>query len=115
MSAHVGLFVLLPTVLSALLVGYFPVIYAVAVTFSAFYATILFCVIFYRLGPFHPLARYPGPIACKLSKFWMAYVAKKGIQHLYIQNLHGKYGDIVRIGTSCDIYPGSLVLTKNHH
>ncbi|PSR70846.1 hypothetical protein PHLCEN_2v13287 [Hermanssonia centrifuga] len=35
---------------------------------------------------------------CKVSKIWLAYVASKGKQHLYIQDLHNRYGDAVRIG-----------------
>ncbi|KAI0641498.1 high nitrogen upregulated cytochrome P450 monooxygenase 2 [Trametes meyenii] len=71
-----------------------------ATFFSAgvFLATLLTSVTVYRLSPFHPLARYPGPLGCRLSKFWMAYRSLSGHQHLYIQRLHNRYGNIVRTG-----------------
>jgi hypothetical protein len=34
---------------------------------------ILFYVTFYSLSPFHPLAKYPGPIINKVSKLWITY------------------------------------------
>jgi len=71
---------------------------AAAITFTCYYALILFYVAAYRLSPFHPLAKYPGPIANKLSKVTMAYVASTGKQHVYYMQLHKQYGDIVRIG-----------------
>ncbi|KAI1781948.1 hypothetical protein LXA43DRAFT_1069521 [Ganoderma leucocontextum] len=52
----------------------------------------------YRFSPFHPLARYPGPLIGKLSGFWMAYVSTGGRQQHYLKALHDRYGDVVRIG-----------------
>lgn len=99
MLAHVILLLVTPAALSVLLVDrVHPIALAVAGTFATFYSTILTLIIAYRISPVHPLAAYPGPIMCKLSKFWMAYIARKGKQHLYIQSLHERYGDIVRIG-----------------
>ncbi|PSR70849.1 hypothetical protein PHLCEN_2v13290 [Hermanssonia centrifuga] len=71
---------------------------AITMTFATYYAALCSSVTLYRLSPFHPLARYPGPIMCKASTIWVAYVASKGKQHLYIQDLHRRYGDAVRIG-----------------
>ncbi|KAJ3734896.1 cytochrome P450 [Lentinula guzmanii] len=67
-------------------------------SFSVYYTTLIFCTTAYRLSWWHPLAAYPGPLACKLSKLYMAYISQKEKQHLYLYNLHQKYGDIVRIG-----------------
>ncbi|KAJ3557179.1 hypothetical protein NM688_g1614 [Phlebia brevispora] len=88
------LLLLLPAVVSILLLDKL----AVWATFAIYYSTILASTLAYRLSPFHPMARYPGPVMCKVSKFWMAYVAKNHKQHLYLQSLHDKYGDVVRIG-----------------
>lgn len=55
-------------------------------------------IVAYRLSPFHPLARYPGPILCKISMFWLAKVAWRGKEHIYHQELHERYGEIIRIG-----------------
>ncbi|KAI9068087.1 high nitrogen upregulated cytochrome P450 monooxygenase 2 [Trametes sanguinea] len=72
--------------------------WAVLISILTFSITIVVALALYRLSPFHPLARYPGPTPCKLSKFWMAYISLGGYQHLYIKDLHDCYGDIVRIG-----------------
>ncbi|KAI0761269.1 high nitrogen upregulated cytochrome P450 monooxygenase 2 [Trametes elegans] len=74
-----------------------PLFAALASTFT-FLATLLSSVVIYRLSPFHPLARYPGPLGCRLTKFWMACIGYTGRQHLYIRDLHERYGDVVRIG-----------------
>ncbi|KAF9261542.1 high nitrogen upregulated cytochrome P450 monooxygenase 2 [Marasmius fiardii PR-910] len=66
--------------------------------FLGYYATIIACTILYRLSPWHPLAAYPGPLICKLTKLKGAAVGRSGKQYLYYQELHRKYGDVVRIG-----------------
>lgn len=71
---------------------------ATITTFTSYYTLILLYVAIYRLSPFHPLAKYPGPIVNKLSKFVMSYRVTTGRQHLYIRELHRIYGDIVRTG-----------------
>ncbi|KAK1233759.1 hypothetical protein PQX77_003076 [Marasmius sp. AFHP31] len=70
----------------------------VATSFIGYYTTIIFCTILYRLSPWHPLASYPGPLICKITKFKGAFVSRRGKQHIYHQRLHEKYGDVVRIG-----------------
>lgn len=67
-------------------------------SYSLFFVALLSSVTFYRVSPFHPLARYPGPVLCKISKLWTAYVASQGKLHLYHKELHEKYGSIVRVG-----------------
>jgi cytochrome P450 len=55
---------------------------------------VLLCI--YRLF-FHPLAKYPGPLAYKLSGWpllWQAYTGDRHIHHLLD---HERYGPIVRI------------------
>jgi cytochrome P450 len=46
----------------------------------------------------HPLGKYPGPVLGKLSKFYFLYFALRGNTHTWLENLHYKYGDIVRYG-----------------
>ena len=96
--SHIALLLVVPGILSTLLLDHVPTVMAVVSTFLGFYATILTSMVSYRLSPWHPLAKYPGPILCKLSKFWIAHIARQGKQHLYMQNLHETYGDVVRIG-----------------
>ncbi|KAH8980271.1 high nitrogen upregulated cytochrome P450 monooxygenase 2 [Lactarius akahatsu] len=52
----------------------------------------------YKLSPLHPLAKYPGPIIAKSSKWWAAYVSGQGDLHRHYQSLHDRYGDVVRVG-----------------
>ena len=54
----------------------------------------------YRLSPFHPLAKYPGPAIAKTSKLWAAYLSAKGDIHRTFKSLHDRYGDVVRVGRS---------------
>lgn len=75
-----------------------PPFYAIGASLAVFYSTLLTSVVLYRLSPFHPLARYPGPLPCKLTKFWMARIGLNGDQHTYMKELHDLYGDVVRTG-----------------
>jgi hypothetical protein len=67
-------------------------------TFTIYILTLTFSVIAYRLSPFHPLAKYPGPLLARISRFWWFYAALTGKHHLLAQKLHEKYGDVVRTG-----------------
>ncbi|KAI0688711.1 cytochrome P450 [Cytidiella melzeri] len=87
-----------PTFLSRLFVQQYGTPCAMLLTFTVYYASIAASVIAYRVSPFHPLARYPGPMVAKLSAFWLAWIAFRGKRHLYIDRLHTQHGDIVRIG-----------------
>ena len=68
---------------------------------------LLTTITLYRLSPLHPLARFPGPLPCKVTGFWMAYKSRTGMQHRYAKALHERYGDVVRIGMC------KSTLTKN--
>ncbi|KAI0761271.1 high nitrogen upregulated cytochrome P450 monooxygenase 2 [Trametes elegans] len=93
------LLILVPNLIGVeLLWNKFAPISTIAIALSVFCLTTLFSITFYRLSPFHPLAKYPGPLVCRLSKFWLASIAYSGRQHLYIKSLHEQYGDVVRIG-----------------
>ena len=58
----------------------------------------LFFTLAYRLSPFHPLAKYPGPLMAKSSKWWAAYININGDLHRYYRDAHDRYGDVIRIG-----------------
>ena len=73
---------------------------AFSLAFVTFLVILFGSISFYRLSPFHPLAKYPGPTRCKLTKIWMAWIGFRGRAHIYYKNLHDKYGPIVRIGES---------------
>lgn len=99
----------LPAILG-FLSGHISLISAVSSSFFVHYATILTLVLIYRLGPWHPLANYPGPIWCKVSMMHMALKVVGGKRHEYIRALHDKYGDIVRSGESLFTFSLSLRL-----
>ncbi|KAJ7116435.1 cytochrome P450 [Mycena epipterygia] len=94
-----SLLVLPPLVLSLLLVPHgHSALMAVGISFLIYISTIIASVVLYRISPFHPLASYPGPLLCKITKLWLAGIAMNGKQHLYYQQLHRRYGDVVRVG-----------------
>ncbi|THH32433.1 hypothetical protein EUX98_g1786 [Antrodiella citrinella] len=91
--------VLIPCILSTLLATHFSVPIAVGVAFVGYLATLLSSITVYRLSPFHPLARYPGPLRLKLSSYFVYKMGQTGQRHRYIQKLHEQYAsDTIRIG-----------------
>ncbi|KEF60619.1 uncharacterized protein A1O9_02180 [Exophiala aquamarina CBS 119918] len=55
------------------------------------------CLAVYRVF-FHPLAKYPGPLVAKLTSLYMVATAAMG-RNTYVRNdLHVKFGKIVRTG-----------------
>ncbi|KZP25850.1 hypothetical protein FIBSPDRAFT_949968 [Athelia psychrophila] len=93
------LLLLVPTFLVPFVAPHTPnTLLAIPLTFVVYWASIITYVSAYRLSPFHPLANYPGPVLAKLSKLTLAWKMYRGRQHLYYQELHKQYGDIVRVG-----------------
>ena len=97
------LFVLLLAIPTCLTILYVPhaqgsTILATVKVFTLFWSTLITSILVYRVSPWHPLAKYPGPLICKLTKFHLAVFAVGGKQYLYYADLHRKYGDVVRIG-----------------
>ncbi|KAI0337448.1 cytochrome P450 [Trametopsis cervina] len=88
----------IPSVVSTLFVQHYGIILGNLLSFTIYYTTLLTSIALYRISPFHPLAKYPGPPLARLSGFYMASIALRGKRHLYLQSLHDKYGDFVRIG-----------------
>ena len=85
-------------------------------SFSIFYLVLLVNIILYRLSPWHPLAKYPGPIVARVSKLWGAIIMAKGKNHENFKRLHDKYGPYVRIGTpfSFDCYTVFKIKITNY-
>jgi hypothetical protein len=73
---------------------------AIPFTFLSYLFLLTFFTITYRISPFHPLAKFPGPFISRISKFWIFHVMQRGDLHRYHTELHHKYGDMVRIGES---------------
>ena len=49
---------------------------------------------------FHPLNKFPGPFGARISNFWLSAHLKDGNAYQTVQQLHEKYGDFVRVGSS---------------
>ncbi|KAH9029481.1 high nitrogen upregulated cytochrome P450 monooxygenase 2 [Lactarius pseudohatsudake] len=74
------------------------ILVSVPLAFASYGGFLVFFTVSYRLSPFHPLDKYPGPAIAKTSKWWGAYVGGRGDLHLYYKSLHDRYGDVVRVG-----------------
>ncbi|KAJ7364523.1 cytochrome P450, partial [Mycena albidolilacea] len=68
---------------------------------SLYYSGLLFCILAYQMEcqgfSLHPLSKYPGPIACRISKLWLTFIASRGKLHIYVKELHDAYGLVIRI------------------
>ena len=71
---------------------------SVPLAFASYGSFLVFFTVSYRLSFLHPLAKYPGPMIAKSSKWWGAYVGIRGDLHLYYKSLHDRYGDVIRVG-----------------
>ncbi|KAF7307956.1 hypothetical protein MKEN_01156800 [Mycena kentingensis (nom. inval.)] len=67
-------------------------------TYTIFLMTLTTSIAVYRISPFHPLAAYPGPTICKITKLWSVGIAATGYQYRYLKTLHDTYGPYVRTG-----------------
>lgn len=88
---HALLLIVSPAVLCYFVSGSFSTV------LSVYLSTVVACLAFYRAGPFHPLAAYPGPFLSRLLSLHMAWYAGQGVRHHRIAALHAKYGTHVRI------------------
>ncbi|TCD68033.1 hypothetical protein EIP91_011644 [Steccherinum ochraceum] len=93
------LLVLVPLCLSLPFQNSYGVSSSIGLSFTIYHATLLASIAVYRLSPFHPLARYPGPVLNKLSSWWLLRIGLSGKRHVFIQDTHRRYNsDVVRIG-----------------
>ena len=75
-------------------------------TVLSYWGLILAFTAIYRLSPFHPLAKYPGPTLAKLSKVYWCYLTMRDHPFRVAKHWHDKCGDVVRIGKytfGCDV------------
>lgn len=88
---------------------------AIPLAFTTYGGALIFFTLVYRLSPFHPLAKYPGPVIAKTSKWWAAYyVSSRGDLHRYYKRLHDRYGDVVRTGQDQCLSFSSVVYQLTH-
>jgi hypothetical protein len=99
MLSHIVLLFVVPILLSLPVAFTGRQLYAaVPFTYTTYLSPLIFFTLAYRLSPFHPLSKYPGPITARMSKWWGAYVGAKGDMHRRYKRLHDRYGNVVRIG-----------------
>ncbi|KAF5391057.1 hypothetical protein D9757_003983 [Collybiopsis confluens] len=65
--------------------------------YITFYAVLVTSVVLYRISPFHPLAKVPGPLLFKISKFTPLWYYWHGEQSDIFAALHAQYGPVVRV------------------
>ncbi|KAK1215600.1 hypothetical protein PQX77_021789 [Marasmius sp. AFHP31] len=68
------------------------------ITYLIFFGTMATFITLYRLSPFHPLAKIPGPVMYKITKFYRMYVTWTGQQRITLNALHDQYGPIIHTG-----------------
>lgn len=59
---------------------------------------VILSAIAYRLSPFHPLSKYPGPLLAKCTSLYLTHTVWTGKRHLIFKELHRRLGPFVRIG-----------------
>ncbi|GJE85092.1 cytochrome P450 [Phanerochaete sordida] len=87
-----------PAVVSQLLFPLYGTVAGIFLSFFVYYTTLLVSIIIYRVSPFHPLARYPGPLLAKITRWYWTLIALRGRQHVETLRLFGMYGDAIRVG-----------------
>lgn len=106
LSVVLPLLVGVPAALSTLLHPHYGATSGITMTFITHYTSLLLSIIVYRVSPFHPLAQYPGPFLAKITKLYHAWQVYKGKQHIYLKDLHERYGEVVRTG-ECRLIAGA--------
>lgn len=61
--------------------------------FSALFASMIVYRLFY-----HPLSNFPGPKLAAVSKIWHIYQSRNSANHLLMEDMHRRYGQLVRTG-----------------
>ena len=63
----------------------------------AWAAYILIAVLYPYLVTYSALRKVPGPLIARLSDLWLLRTARLGKRYLLVDEVHKKYGPIVRI------------------
>ncbi|KAK7450110.1 hypothetical protein VKT23_012992 [Stygiomarasmius scandens] len=67
-----------------------------ALAYLSFSMTLVTSIVLYRLSPFHPLAKVPGPTRMKISKAYLLWISTRGDRYQVLKTLHEKYGPVLR-------------------
>jgi hypothetical protein len=93
-----------PVVMGRFIFPFHNTLVAFSMASASYWSLLALFAIVYRLSPFHPLAKYPGPVLNRISKAQLFREGLKGNLYRYCQQLHHKYGDIVRTGQHIPIH-----------
>ncbi|KAK0190218.1 cytochrome P450 [Armillaria mellea] len=58
---------------------------------------LILSAIAYRLSPFHPLSKYPGPLLAKSTSLYLTHTVWTGKRHLIFNELHRRLGPFAQI------------------
>lgn len=85
---------------------------------SSFWLSLWTSMVVYR-ALFHPLNRFPGPVAARITKLYHAYQVTKTNNFELMQELHAEYGPFVRVGKygvpSAVSLPFTLAMLMSNH
>lgn len=73
---------------------------------ATYVLALLSTIIAYRLSPWHPLARYPGPFLYRATNLILTAWEASGFRNQHVRSLHERYGDVIRVGepsSGCNI------------
>lgn len=71
---------------------------SVARTVSYHVAALIASAVLYRISPWHPLARFPGPLINRITSLGLVKIVASGKRYEVMNNLHKRYGVVVRTG-----------------
>ncbi|GAB1318032.1 Cytochrome P450 E-class, group IV [Madurella fahalii] len=86
---------------------------ASSMVFGSYLVALFTSIVTYRLF-FHPLRRFPGPLAAKITKLHGLYTGVNGQIHVEQNKLLAKYGNIVRIAPNELFIVSSEAIPKIH-
>lgn len=66
--------------------------------FAVYLSALGASIAIYRTTPLHPLSHIPGPFLAKLTQLWFFRQAMLGRTRHTLQEMHARYGDVVRVG-----------------
>ncbi|KAF8900558.1 cytochrome P450 [Mucidula mucida] len=65
---------------------------------GSYLGSMIVLAVAYRLSPFHPLWKYPGPFLNKITSLAIMHMVSTGKRYEIIKGWHEKYGKFVRTG-----------------
>lgn len=71
---------------------------SVARTVSWHVTALIASAVIYRLSPWHPLAKFPGPLINRITSLGLVRIVASGKRYEIINYLHNRYGTVVRTG-----------------